>query len=276
MNNLSPGTQKFLAYIFAFIGAILALFLLVILFNLFPNFMGLLVILALAGYKIYSSRQTLQKPHIRKPRKIRPKHPQYEDSRLTDYMMQRIMKAYNVKEEPSDSDEETSDEDELYEETESEFNEELDEEVVEEADEYTESPTSYGSRNEKVENNHQPVLYNGYDDSKEEKTGLRALISPVQLPITISIFWLFAILAIYKFIPEISRSFSKFISPSILVVLPVLFLFGLSGFLGILLKQPSESLETASREKASYILNVSKMFIGWGLSIYIFITNIFN
>lgn len=190
------------------------------------------------------------------------KHKQYNDSRLTDYVMEKIMKAYNVKEETDDTD----DEDE-------EFEEEDEEEDEEEADEEVEnSPIFYGNETGTIESKPQFAIYN-FNDNEDENKGIKALFSPAQLPLVISGLWFIIAVIIYNFFPDIRQSIPKAISPLIFTVLPILFLVGLSGLLGILLKQPSENLETTPKEKMAYILNILKILAGWGAAIYVFIIN---
>ena len=180
-------------------------------------------------------------------------HKQYNDSRLTDYMMEKIMKAYNVKEETNDTDDDE---------------EEFEEENEEQTDEDT--PIFYGNA-EIIESKPQFAIYNINDE--EENTGLKALFSPTQLPLTLSGLWFIITIIIYNFFPDIRQSIPKSISPANFTILPILFLVGLSGLLGILFKQPSESLETTPREKIAYILNIFKVLMGWG-GIYILIINL--
>jgi hypothetical protein len=193
---------------------------------------------------------------------VEVKHKEYNDSRLTDLMMERIMKAYGIEEE---TDEQSDDE--FDEEDEGEFDEEFDQEINEEG---TNPQTSYS--NERVESVSLPVIYNEYDD-EEKLTGLKAWFTPVQLPITLAVVWFVVLSMIGNFIPGARQLIPESISTFAFTILPILFLVGLSGLLGILLKQSSESLDATPLETTS-IANILKIVIGLGGGIYFLITNL--
>jgi hypothetical protein len=211
-------------------------------------------------------------------------HKQYEDSRLTDYMMAKIMKAYGIKEETEEESEEVDENQE--DETDEGVNEEanhrryanssftnyvmkrrmkasdVEEETKEEAGEVEEV-------REKFESKPQIAIYDG---TEEENTGLiKALLSPVQLPLTLSGLWFITTVIIYNFLPEIEQLIPSSIPPLAFTVLPILILIGLSGFIGVLLEQFSENLEVTFKEKIISALNIFKILIGWGVGAIIFI-----
>jgi hypothetical protein len=178
-------------------------------------------------------------------------------------MMERIMKAYGTQEE---SDEEADDDDEFDEEAEGELDEEFDEEIEEDAN----LQTSYS--NERVESVSLPIVYSESND-EEKSTGLRAWFTPVQLPITLAAVWFVILVTIENFIPDARQLIPESISAFAFTLLPILFLVGLSGLLGILLKRSGESLDTTPLESAS-IVNILKIVIGWGGGIYFLITKL--
>jgi hypothetical protein len=185
---------------------------------------------------------------------VEVKHKEYNDSRITDLMMERIMKAYGVEEE---TDEESDDK----------FDEEFDEETDEEG---ANPQTSYN--NERAESVSLPVMYNEYDD-QEKVTGLKAWFTPVQLPITLAVVWFVILGTIENFIPDARQLIPESISAFTFTILPILFLVGLSGLLGILFKQPNEGLEATPVESKSTV-NILKIVIGWGGGIYFLISNL--
>jgi hypothetical protein len=191
---------------------------------------------------------------------VEVKHKQYNDSRLTDYMMEKIMKAYNVKEETEDTDEDDEEFEEEDEETEGEFAEEFEEENID-------SPTTYD--NKRTESTPQPVIYN---EDEEKATGLRRFFTAVNFPITLAVLWLIVLGTAENFIPNARQLIPKFVSPFAFTILPILFLVGLSGLVGILFKQSSENLESTLLESTSNV-NILKLVIGWGGGIYFLIMN---
>jgi hypothetical protein len=213
------------------------------------------------------------------------KHKQYNDSRLTDYIMAKIMKAYGVKEETEEESDEEVDENQ-EDEADAGINEEakhrryanggftnyvmkrrmkaygVKEETKEEAEEVEEV-------REKFENKPQIAIYDG---TEEENTGLiKALFSPVQLPLTLSGLWFITTVIIYNFLPEIEQLIPSSIPSLAFTVLPILILIGLSGFIGILLEQFNENLEVTFKEKMISVLNIFKILIGWGVGAFVFI-----
>jgi hypothetical protein len=231
------------------------------------------------------------------------KHRRYNDSRLTDYVMKKIMNAYGVKEEIEEESDEEVDEEISEEEINKDQEDKTDEEINEgpEHRHYANSHfTNYVMKrrrkaydaqgeadketgdyveefNEEVpkksENRPQFAIYDGTD---EKNTGLiRILFSPVQLPLTLSGLWLITIVIIYNFLPEIEQLIPRSIPSLAFTILPILLLIGLSGFLGVLLEQSNENLEVTFKEKIISALNIFKILIGWGIGIYVFI-NFFN
>ncbi len=174
----------------------------------------------LLAFIYYVAPKTFNRKHMA------PRHKQYKDSQMTDYMMQKIMQTYHVKEDSADIDE-------------------------------------YSNNNENT---------NAELDESNKTEEKKTLFSPEQLPFTIANLWLLTVAILDSFFPKIRQTISKFISPPLFTILPLFLLLGLNGFLGNFLRQPNESLETTSKEKTVYIMNVIKMIIGWGASIYILIT----
>ena len=219
-------------------------------------------------------------------------HKQYNDSRLTDYMMAKIMKAYGIKEETEEESDEEVDENQ-EDETDKGVNEEakhrryanssfshyvmtrrmkahdvqdVEEETKEEVKEIKEV-------REKFENKPQIAIYDG---TEEENTGLiKALFSPVQLPLTLSGLWFITTVIIYNFLPEFKQLVPSSIPSLVFTALPILLLIGLSGFIGVLLEQFNENLEVTFKEKIISALNIFKILIGWGGSAFVFI-KLFN
>jgi hypothetical protein len=161
------------------------------------------------------------------------KHRRYANGSFTNYVMKRRMKAYGVKEE-----------------------------TKEEAEEVEEV-------REKFENKSQIAIYDG---TEEENTGLiKALFSPVQLPLTLSGLWFITIVIIHNFLPEIEQLIPSSIPSLAFTALPILLLIGLSGFIGVLLEQFNENLEVTFKEKIISTLNIFKILIGWGMGAFVFI-----
>ena len=204
------------------------------------NFFFILLILAILGAVVYFSN----KRHERKHRI--PQHKQYEDSRLTDFMMEKLKESYDIKEETTPIIEE-------YE------NEEKDDGTLI----YTSKP-EYGG------NGMQSILYG---EEAEKATGFKALFLPAKLPITLAEAWIVTAVIIQTFFPQIRDVISSFVSFSIFVMFPVFFLLGLSGLLGILFKSSRESIEITSKERMDSMLNILKILVGWGVGIYIFLKN---
>jgi len=218
-------------------------------------------------------------------------HKQYNDSRLTDYMMAKIMKAYGIKEETEEESGEAVDENQ-EDETDKGVNEEakhrryanssftnyvmkrrmkaydVEEETKEEAEDSDEAG-EVEEVCEKFENKPQIAIYDG---TEEENTGLiKALFSPVQLPLTLSGLWFITIVIIYNFLPEIEKLVPSSIPSLAFTVLPILLLIGLSGFIGVLLEQFNENLEVTFKGKIISALNIFKILIGWGVGAFVFI-----
>lgn len=203
------------------------------------NFFFILLILAILGAVVYFSN----KRHERKHRI--PQHKQYEDSRLTDFMMEKLKVSYDI--------EETTPIIEEYE------NEEKDDGTL-----------IYTSKPEYGENRAQSILYG---EEEEKVTGFKALFLPAQLPITLAEAGIVTAVIIQTFFPQIREVISSFVSFSIFVMFPVFFLLGLSGLLGILFKSSRESIEITSKERMDSMLNILKILVGWGVGIYIFLKN---
>lgn len=204
------------------------------------DFLFILLILAILDAVVYFSN----KSHKRKHRI--PQHKQYEDSRLTDFMMEKLKESYDIKEEPTSIIEEDE-------------NEEKDDDYL-----------MYPGKPEYGENRMQPILYG---EETEKVTGFKALFLPAQLPITLAEAWIVTAVIIQTFFPQIRDVISSFVSFSIFVMLPVFFLLGLSGLLGILFKSSRESIEITSKERMDSMLNILKILVGWGVGIYIFLKN---
>jgi hypothetical protein len=202
---------------------------------------------------------------------LEPRH--YNDSRLTDYVMAKIMKAYNVEEEEEevdDTEEETDDSnDENVTEEDEEADDNDDENVTEEDEEQEELEEENNEEiDEEIENTIQPTLYEEHA-SQEKVTGLKSYFTPVQLPITLAILWFFVPAIMKEAVPDINERIPKPFSMGTITFFPILFLVGLNGLLGILLKPMSDNLETTGEEKRSYILNILKILICWGIDIYV-------
>jgi hypothetical protein len=200
---------------------------------------------------------------------LEPRH--YNDSRLTDYVMAKIMKAYNVEEEEVDDTEEETDDsnDENVTEEDEEADDNDDENVTEEDEEQEELEEENDEEiDEEIENTIQPTLYEEHAN-QEKATGLKSYFTPVQLPITLAILWFFVPAIMKEAVPDINERIPKPFSMGTITFLPILFLVGLNGLLGILLKPMSDNLETTPEEKRSYILNILKILICWGIDIYV-------
>jgi hypothetical protein len=214
-------------------------------------------------------------------------HRHYDDSRITDYVMKKIMKAYGIKEETEEESDEEVDEDQ-GDETDEGVNEETEHRryanssftnyvmkrrikaySVKEESEGSDEAEEVEEVREKFENKPQIAICDG---TEEENTGLiKALFSPVQLPLTLSGLWFIAIVIIYNFLPEIEQLIPSSIPSLAFTVLPILLLIGLSGFIGVLLEQFNENLEVTFKEKIISALNIFKILIGWGVGAFVFI-----
>ncbi|MBL8077172.1 MAG: hypothetical protein JNM55_04355 [Anaerolineales bacterium] len=149
----------------------------------------------------------------------------------------------------------------------SELDESEEDKSLEEDDESEEQDSLaafHGSRNQ---------IHSSYNED-EEPQGFKAWITPVRLPITLAIAWFFISGYISSNHSEIIKTVSSYFPAWFFTILPILFLIGLSGLIGVLFRERDDSLEISSEENAAYLINLLKIFTGWGIGIYAILVNI--
>lgn len=165
-------------------------------------------------------------------------------------------------------DEEYENED-LPEEEDSELGESEEDESLEEDDELEEQdalPAFYGNRNQ---------IHSSYDEyESEEPQGFKAWTTPTRLPIILAIAWFFISGYISSNHSEIIKTVPHYSPVWFFTVLPILFLIGLSGLIGVLFRERDESLEISPKENAAYLINLLKIFTGWGIGVYAILVNL--
>jgi len=176
-----------------------------------------------------------------------------------------------------------------------EESEESDDEVEESDEELELEDEEYGSEDESLEEDPEeendgeweeqsmmPAFYarsdqihSSYDEYQHsEPRGLRAWLTPTQLPITLAGVWFFTSAYIAGNYPEIIRTIAGGFPIWFFTILPIFFLIGLSGLIGILFRERDETLEISTQENAAYLLNLLKILIGWGAGVYALLVNV--
>lgn len=162
---------------------------------------------------------------------------------------------------------ESEEDEDLSDEEDSELDESEEDESLEEDDESEEQDSLaafHGSRNQ---------VHSSYNED-EEPQGFKSWITPVRLPITLAIAWFFIAGYISSNHSEIIKTVSSYFPAWFFTILPILFLIGLSGLIGVLFRERDDSLEISSEENAAYLINLLKIFTGWGIGIYAILVNI--
>jgi hypothetical protein len=198
-----------------------------------------------------------------------------DESELTDEETSEDEISADLEEEVEESDQEPGLEDEEYGsedeslEEEPEFDqteEDLEEDNDDELEEQSALPAFYARSNQ---------IHSSYDEyERNEPRGLKAWLMPTQLPITLAVLWLFLSLYFLNKYPELPDGIEKYFPASLLIVLPSLFLLGLSGLIGILFREQDETLEVSTEANSVYLFNFLKMFVGWGVGLYAILVNL--
>jgi hypothetical protein len=143
---------------------------------------------------------------------------------------------------------------------------ETEEESDEELDEQSTMPAFHTHRNQ---------IHSSYDEyDNNEPRGLKAWLTPTQLPITLAGIWFFTSTYISGNYPEITGTIPDYLPVWFFTILPIFFLIGLSGFIGLLFRESSETLEVSVAENATYMINLLKLFTGWGIGLYAILVNL--
>ncbi len=146
---------------------------------------------------------------------------------------------------------------------------EVDEEADIEEDDLEEQqglPAFYGNENQ---------IHSSYDkyESNEPKEG-KAWIKPTPVLLTLAAIWFLISRYISGNYPEAARSITGHFPTWFFTFLPIFFLIGLSGLIGILFRERDETLEMSSKENAAQLFNLVKIFTGWGIGLYAILVNL--
>lgn len=168
---------------------------------------------------------------------------------------------------------EISEDEEINENSELEINE--DEEISED------SEAKISEEDELEEQDSIPAFYRNryevhtdYSNEDNQPKGFKAWVTPTQLPITLSILWFFISNSLLTNNPELKKLITKHFPLFFFTILPIFFLIGLSGLIGIMSRERDETLEISSKENAGYLINILKILIGWGVGVYAILINL--
>jgi Ni/Co efflux regulator RcnB len=149
----------------------------------------------------------------------------------------------------------------------------VDEEALEEAgmeeddlEEQQALPATYRSENQ---------IHSSYDryESNEPHDG-KTWMKPASLLMILAGIWFFISQYITDSYPAATRSITGNFPTWFFTFLPILFLTGLSGLIGILFRDRDETLEMSAKENAAYLFNLLKIFTGWGVGLYAILVNL--
>jgi hypothetical protein len=190
-----------------------------------------------------------------------------DESELTDEETSEDEISANLEEEVEESDQELELEDQEYGSEDESLEEDIEEENDEEAlEEQNMLPAFYARSNQ---------IHSSYDEyERNESRGLKAWLIPTQLPITLGVLWFFLSLYFLNKYPGLPGGIEKYFPASLLIVLPSLFLLGLSGLIGILFREQDETLEVSTEANSAYLFNFLKMLVGWGVGLYAILVNL--
>lgn len=163
--------------------------------------------------------------------------------------------------------EETNNEIEIKDATEEDM--ELEDENIDEENLEEQSPLpasrGYGSQ----------IHSSSYDQYEGDKPrGTQPWLTPTQFPMALAFLWFFISQLTLDNSSELTKSISAYFPPFLFVIVPICFLIGLSGLIGLLFGKQNEDLEMSSKENAVYLINLLKLFAGWGVGIYVILVNL--
>jgi hypothetical protein len=149
----------------------------------------------------------------------------------------------------------------------------VDEEALEEAgmegddlEEQQALPATYRSENQ---------IHSSYDryesnEPQDDKTWTK----PTAVLMILAGIWFFISQYISDSDPEATKSMTGHFPSWFFTFLPILFLTGLSGLIGVLFRERDETLEMSAKENAAYLFNLLKVFTGWGVGLYAILINL--
>jgi hypothetical protein len=191
-----------------------------------------------------------------------------DESELTDEETSEDEVSADLEVEVKESDQELELEDEEYGSEDESLEEDIEEEENDEEalEEQNMMPAFYARSNQ---------IHSSYDEyENNEPRGLKAWLTPTQLPITLAGVWFFISTYISGNYPEIIGTIPYYLPVWFFTLLPIFFLIGLSGFIGLLFRESNETLEMSVAENATYMINLLKLFIGWGVGLYAILVNL--
>jgi hypothetical protein len=118
-------------------------------------------------------------------------------------------------------------------------------------------------------------IHSSYDryESNEPQDG-KTWMKPTPLLMILAGIWFFISQYISDSYPVATRSITGYFPFWFFTFLPILFLTGLSGLIGILFRERDETLEMSSKEHAAHLFNLLKIFTGWGIGLYAILVNL--
>ena len=183
------------------------------------------------------SKSEIKKTQIEEPRAYeKSTHRQYDENRYVNKDMERIYEAYNIQEEDESR---------------------IDDEELMEGDEETEVT--------------EPYLY-PIIDSEHQTTNW--LLTPTGFPFALSILWLFISIVVLMSFDQAAELITVYFPVSFFIFIPILFLIGVSGFIGMKIRETIEISEMTVEEHGVYLINILKIITGWGIALYFCLINL--